>query len=64
MSLADENDYYSVTTLLKALMEERSHLQNTTMTVQSSGHPWKFGIKFYGTMYDEKLERKVVGLAG
>ena len=65
IALADENDYYSITSLLSCLLHEREQLQETIITVQNrSGHIWNFQPKLYATMYDEKLERKIVGLAG
>ena len=65
LALADENDYFSLTTLLNDLMRERKQLQNRILSVKNrTGHLWNFQVVMYSTMYDEKLERKLVGLAG
>ena len=65
IALADENDYHSFTCLTGPLFAEREHLQKSTLElVNNYGSTWKFSSRMLSTMYDEKLERKVVGLAG
>ncbi len=65
IALADENDYYAVTSLMDVLMQERKHVEKAVMSIENGEHhPRRFTFKLYATMYDEKLERKMVGLAG
>ena len=65
LALADENVYFSLTTLLNDLIRERKQLQNRTLSMKNrTGNSWNFQVAMYSTMYDEKLEKKLVGLAG
>ena len=65
IALADENDYFSLTSLTGPLFRERELLQNGVLTLHNKlGSQWNFTTKMYSTMYDEKLERKVAGIAG
>ena len=64
IALADENDYNAFTSMTVPLLEEREHLAKAEMHFMHGSATWNFKMVFRATMYDEKLERKAVGLAG
>ncbi|XP_072042074.1 V(D)J recombination-activating protein 1-like [Amphiura filiformis] len=65
IALADENDYYTFTSLTGTLFMERHHLEHSTLHLHNTfGSSWDFKFNMFSTMFDEKLERKVAGLAG
>jgi hypothetical protein len=63
-ALADENDKGSSTLCTSKIIAQREFVANKIMRVQHEQKWWRFEIKFFNSMLDEKYDRAEGGLAG